>query len=112
MHPERTKLYLEQVLDAIGKINESTIGLSLTAYEHHEIKWLVERGLEVIGEALNRLKYHQPDLIIENSSKIIGTRNKIAHEYDVVDHAVLFSIVTLHLPRLKEEVERILHNQF
>lgn len=108
MQPDRTHLYLVQILDAIEKIESSTIGLSVETYEDHEIKWIVERGIEIIGEALNRIKYAAPHLNILNSQKIIATRNKIAHEYDIVDHEILYSIVTNHLPVLKEEIKKII----
>lgn len=108
MLPDRSQLYLEQILDAIGKIELATAGLSEQAYEQYEVKWLVERGLEIIGEALKRLAHAAPSIEIEHSKSIIGTRNKIAHEYDVVDPAILHAVVTRHLPKLKEEIERIL----
>jgi uncharacterized protein with HEPN domain len=56
MPNEKTRLYLLQVVDAINKIEMSTAGLGLDTYENYEVKWIVERGLEIIGEALNRIK--------------------------------------------------------
>jgi uncharacterized protein with HEPN domain len=53
---EKTKLYLKQIIDAATKIEISTVGLNRQTYEDHEIKWVVERGIEIIGEALNRIK--------------------------------------------------------
>ena len=50
----------------------------------------------------------QPELEISNKQKIIGTRNKLAHEYDEVDPTILFLIVTKYLPLLKAEIENIL----
>lgn len=42
-----------------------------------------ERNIEIIGEAINRiLKYKNSEIEIKNAHKIIGTRNRIAHEYD------------------------------
>lgn len=107
MPNERSELYLLQILDAIDKIESSTIGLDKHVYEDHEVKWVVERGIEIIGEALNRIKISEPSLLITNSQKIIATRNKIAHEYDVVDPDILYSIVTVHLPVLKEEIQKL-----
>ena len=105
---EKTRLYLLQVIEAINKIELSTDGLSLDTYENYEVKWIVERGLEIIGEALNRIRINEPRLVIPNQQKIVSTRNKIAHEYDVVDHSILYTIVTKYLPLLKSEVETIL----
>lgn len=105
---EKTRLYLLQIMDAINKIELCTAGLSLNTYENYEIKWIVERGLEIIGEALNRIKLSEPQLTITNQQKIVSTRNKIAHEYDNVDYAILYAIVTTYLPLLKSEVETLL----
>ncbi|MBO9681328.1 MAG: DUF86 domain-containing protein [Flavisolibacter sp.] len=111
MPNERIKLYLKQILDAITKIEISTVGLTRQTYEDHEIKWVVERGIEIIGEALNRIKTSDPALMITNSQKIIATRNKIAHEYDIVDPEILFSIVTIHLPVLKDEIQKLVEKE-
>jgi uncharacterized protein with HEPN domain len=50
-------------------------------------------------------------LIITNSQKIIATRNKIAHEYDIVDPGILFSIVTIDLPVLKDEIQKLVEKE-
>ncbi len=42
-------------------------------------KRAVERNIEIIGEAINRILKIDKDFIIENAQKIIGTRNRIAH---------------------------------
>ena len=105
---EKVELYLLQILDTINKIDNATTGLKMEVYDQYEIKWIVERGLEIIGEAFARIRNVQPELEISNKQKIIGTRNKLAHEYDEVDHTILYLIVTKYLPLLKAEIENIL----
>ena len=39
----------------------------------------VERNLEIIGEAVNRILKVDPEFKLENSHKIIGARNRIIH---------------------------------
>ena len=68
----------------------------------------MERELLVIGEAANRLLTKFPDIAISDARKIVGLRNKMIHEYDVIDDAQLWSIIIKHLPKLKEEVEALL----
>lgn len=111
MLSEKSILYLMQNFDAIGKIESSTKGLDKNVYEDHQIKWVVERGIEFIGEALNRNKTFYPDLSITNSQKIIAARNKIAHRYDVVDPDILFSIVKIHLPVLKQDIQKLVEKR-
>src|SRR5687767_1463368 len=59
----------------------------------------VERELMVIGEAVNRLLKTFPDINISDAKKVVGLRNKMIHEYDVVDDAQLWNIIVNHLPK-------------
>jgi uncharacterized protein with HEPN domain len=72
------------------------------------IKSAVERKLEIIGEAINRIFKMDDSLPITNYRKIIATRNFIIHEYDFVDDSQVWLIVEKHLPLLKKEVEELL----
>jgi uncharacterized protein with HEPN domain len=43
-------------------------------------KKAVERNIEIIGEAVNRItNYKSAEIKIQNARQIIGTRNRIAH---------------------------------
>ncbi|MDC7999893.1 DUF86 domain-containing protein [Aequorivita todarodis] len=68
----------------------------------------VERHLAIIGEALNKLKKIDNDLIIENEAEIIAMRNRLVHAYDSIDSSIVWVIIKKHLPNLKNEVEVIL----
>lgn len=65
----------------------------------------IEREIEIIGEAINRLLRIDPDFKIENSRQIIDTRNWVIHGYDKVDDVIIWGIISNHLPKLKKEVE-------
>jgi uncharacterized protein with HEPN domain len=68
-------------------------------------KKAIERNIEIIGEAVNRIvKEKNSDIKIENAKKIIGTRNRIAHEYDNISDEVIWTIVVRELPNLKTEI--------
>ena len=71
-------------------------------------KRAVERDIEIIGEAINRILKKDKNFVIENSQKIIGTRNRIAHGYDKISDDLIWSIVINHLPKLKAEIELLL----
>jgi uncharacterized protein with HEPN domain len=71
-------------------------------------KRAVERNIEIIGEAINRILRKDPDFGIENAQKIIGTRNRIAHGYDKISDDLIWSIVINHLPKLKAEITAML----
>ncbi|HOU96512.1 MAG TPA: DUF86 domain-containing protein [Bacteroidales bacterium] len=69
----------------------------------------VERNLEIIGEAMNRLLKENPEFTIENAARIIGLRNQIIHGYDSISDENIWSIVTFHLPKLKFEVNSLIN---
>ncbi len=71
----------------------------------------IEREIEIIGEAMNRILRIDPNFIIENSRQIIDTRNWVIHGYDKVDDVIIWGIISNHLPKLKKEVEGYLRTE-
>ena len=71
-------------------------------------KRAVERDIEIIGEAVNRILKKDSKFQLDNAQKIIGTRNRIAHGYDNVSDDLIWSIIINHLPKLKEEISLML----
>lgn len=69
----------------------------------------VERNLEIIGEATNKILQIQPDIAITNSRRIVDTRNKIIHGYDEIEDVNIWVIIINHLPTLKLEVNQLLN---
>jgi uncharacterized protein with HEPN domain len=109
MNIKRNK-YLADILDSIACIDEFTGNVKLyQAYENNRmVQAAVERHIEIIGEATKHLIEMEPEIAISNTRKIINTRNKIAHGYDEVENAEVWTIVIKHLPILQSEVERLL----
>ena len=68
----------------------------------------VERNIEIIGEALNRILKIESDVAISDSRKIVDTRNRIIHGYDSVTADILWLIVKKYLPILLKEVNILL----
>ncbi len=64
--------------------------------------------IAVIGEAVNNILRMQPGISITSARKIVNTRNYIIHGYDSLDDEILWSIVINHLPKLEEEVTKLL----
>jgi uncharacterized protein with HEPN domain len=71
-------------------------------------KRAIERDLEIIGEAANRILKKDKDFRLQNVQKIIGTRNRIIHGYGKISDDLIWSIVINHLPKLKQEVANLL----
>lgn len=72
------------------------------------LKRAIERNLEIIGEAMNRILKEDPNSPIENAKRIVGLRNQIIHGYDGVSDENIWGIVINHIPRLKEEIENLI----
>ena len=68
----------------------------------------VERNIEIIGEAMDRLLKADPSIEITDSRKIVDTRNRIIHGYDSVSEDVIWLIVNRYLPILEEEIKRLI----
>lgn len=68
----------------------------------------VERNIEIIGEALNRVLRVNPDKNITNVHRIVNTRNRIIHGYDTVSEDIIWAIVLKELPKLEKEIDRLL----
>lgn len=68
----------------------------------------VERELEIIGEAVNKLLKINPEIEISYARMIVDLRNKVIHAYDNVNDIVIWNVVMNHLPLLKREVDRLL----
>ena len=64
----------------------------------------VERNIEIIGEAMNRVLKIQPEIGITSARKIVDTRNYVIHAYDSLKPDILWAIVINHIPRLKTEI--------
>jgi uncharacterized protein with HEPN domain len=102
---------LEDIIEAIGFIEEDTAGLALDGFlADRRARNLVERHFTVVGEAIGRLQRHAPDIAdrITSAQQIVDFRNVVVHGYDVIDYRRVWFIINEMLPTLRSEVERIL----
>lgn len=105
----RIKQYLFDIEQSISDVKSYMSAVkSLQAYEEDKlIRRAVERELEIIGEALNRILKIDPSITIPNARKIISLRNKIIHGYDEVDNVIIYTVATKHVDILKEDIEKL-----
>ena len=68
-------------------------------------KRAIERNIEIIGEAMNRILKIRPDFPITTARKIIDTRNRIIHGYDDVSDSIIWTIVVEYLGELLKEIK-------
>ena len=71
-------------------------------------KRAVERDIEIIGEATNRILKRDETIELSNSRKIVDARNRIIHGYDSISDETIWGIIVKHIPLLKKEVQSLL----
>jgi len=70
----------------------------------------VERKFEIMGEALNRIRQDDPELLrsIRDYRDIISFRNILVHGYDAIDDRIVWGVIEEDLDNLIEDVGRLL----
>ena len=72
-----------------------------------QLRRAVERELEIIGEAANRILQINPAIAISDARKIVDLRNWVIHGYDKVDDVIIWGIVCNYLPKLKLQIDNL-----
>jgi uncharacterized protein with HEPN domain len=68
----------------------------------------IERELEIIGEATNRILKIDPNVAISDSRRIVDLRNWVIHGYDKVDDVIIWGILSRDIPLLKKQVNKLI----
>jgi len=105
------KVWLYDILNAIIEIDSFFVSVpkDFSTYKNDlRTRRAVERNIEIIGEALNRIISKEPGIKISNSRKIVDTRNRIIHGYDSVSDEIIWGIVINHIPLLQSEVQAMI----
>ncbi|GAB1450516.1 DUF86 domain-containing protein [Draconibacterium sp.] len=101
------KTWLYDILQSINEI-DSYYEVKPKIFNEYisdiKTKRAIERNLEIIGEAANRIQKRDKDFKLNNVDTNIGTRNRIIQGYDKISDDLIWSIVINHLSKLKEEV--------
>jgi uncharacterized protein with HEPN domain len=92
---EKSKKYVSDVLIAIQLIREFTFEITdFNVYDKdRKTQSAVERQLVIIGEALNRLRQIESEIVLKNDNQIIGFRNRLVHAYDSIDNSIVWAII-------------------
>lgn len=110
MRHDPKKLY-EDILRAIDELEVFCHHKTIEDFRaDRALQLVVERELEIIGEAMARLQREYPQLVdrITDANKIVGLRNVLAHGYDTLEHEILWDVVVNKLTPLRCEIERLL----
>lgn len=99
------------MLQAISEIEiaEERFGRQYEIFENDVIfRKFVERNIEILGEAMNRILKINSEIEITSARKIVDTRNYVIHAYDSLKPDILWAIVINHIPRLKADIQRLI----
>lgn len=102
--------HMRDMLEYARDVVRFTAGLSFPEYLADRMRQLaVERGVEIVGEAANRVSAAGRT---SHSSipwrKIIDQRHVLAHDYNDIQQAKIWEVATVHAPLLVEYLERVL----
>jgi uncharacterized protein with HEPN domain len=105
--------WLYDVKVSIDEINSYFIDERIDFFEYRKNlmrKRAVERNLEIIGEAINRILKTDNSYSskITDANAIVGLRNQVIHAYDNISDETIWAILTNHLPKLKIEIDKLL----
>ena len=102
--------YLFDIQLSIDSINEY-LG-DKRDFNHYQNNKLLRRGiereLEIIGEAANRILKIDSNIKIDHARKIVDLRNWVIHGYDKIDDVIIWGIISKQLPLLKTQVDELL----
>ncbi len=106
------RVTLQQLREAAQQAADLCSGHTLAEIEADWIKRLAfERCFEIVGEAIKRLPTALRERYAEHDWRgAAGTRDRIAHGYDWVDHDVLWKAVQEKFPGLFATTEQMLND--
>lgn len=104
----RDERRLEDILRAIDSILKYRPGDREEFEEDEPLQSHVKLKLQIIGEAASNLdsdiKETAPDVPWR---EMVGMRNILVHEYEHVDHDILWDVVVSELPELRMRIDQL-----
>ena len=100
------QIWLEDIKQSIDEIEEFLPEKRNFFEFQKDIKTrkAIERNIEIIGEAVNRILNVNSEVKISNARKIVDTRNRIIQGYDTVSEDIIWSIVSNDIRKLRQEI--------
>ena len=97
------KTSIDSLLEYLGQKRD------FQEYQNNKLlRRAVERELEIIGEAASRILKHDNNFPLEDARRIVDLRNWVIHGYDKVDDVIIWGIISIHIPKLKNRVDDLL----
>jgi uncharacterized protein with HEPN domain len=100
---------LHDILEATGRIGHATQGKAFLEFgSSWEMRWLVQRGIEIISEASRgipaEVKVQRPEI---PWMQVAGIGNVLRHDYSGLADQIIWGVVQDELPKRKTAIEEI-----
>lgn len=102
-------VYAGHMLDMARKASDKVAGKTRAEYDQDEnLRMALAHLIQVIGEAARHVSAEfcrsHPEIPWK---QIVGMRHKVVHDYLHVDYDIVWAVVTLDLPPLLAELEKL-----
>ncbi|MBS3101704.1 DUF86 domain-containing protein [Candidatus Woesearchaeota archaeon] len=104
------KLFVKDIIDAMGHIEEFVGGITLDELKEDEkTSSAVIRKFEVIGEAVKYMPNNVKDKHKEIQWKsMAGMRDRLIHAYFGIDYKLVWAAIKTEIPKLKPKLKKLL----
>lgn len=109
--PRRTEKLLNDILHSADHLERLSTRITVVNRETDEdLQIMVERRLEIIGEAIRQLESSDEKNaeMIPSRAGMVGLRNVIAHQYGDIDYEVIAITRHITVPELARQVRELL----
>lgn len=112
MSERDVRLLVDTIIRSVDTIQAYIDGHTMESFvDDQKTKDAVLMQLLVLGEAANRVPQSFRDILPDIEwTRIVRSRNIIAHDYQGIDFKVIWRIVTLYLPPLKNSLDNKLRS--
>jgi uncharacterized protein with HEPN domain len=116
MHEEEILDHLDLMLESIELIDErfSRVRLAedfVLSSDGTTLLDAVCMRLQVIGESVRKIEKLDPSFLTRYTSiewdKLARFRDMVSHHYAQVDHEIIYDICNVHIPRLKDALQKM-----
>ena len=105
------RAYLADILESCDAIDAAISGMSLENYlDNRLVRSSVEREFTIIGEGVLALSHKSPATFdaITSARRIVDFRNRLTHEYPMVDDELVWALAKQEMLVLRRECAALL----
>lgn len=102
-------MLLQDIEESCQKINLYVTDMDYHTFQSNSmVRDAIERNIEIIGEACNKIPEDYKNLHSEIEwHKPIGMRNRLIHGYFSTDIALLWNTATVVIPVFKSQIQKL-----